>query len=44
MPHDGNQWELLVGKPYIGTETLFKPTRSPVSAVQVWVQGKDDDK
>ena len=40
MPHDGNQWELLVGKPYIGTETLFKPTRSPVSAVQVWYRGK----
>jgi len=28
-PLNGNRWRQLVGKPSIGTETLFRPTRPP---------------
>ena len=31
--HNGNARRSLVGKPSIGTETLFRPTRPPLSAI-----------
>jgi len=30
-PHNGNRWRSFAGKPSIGTETLFRPTRPPLS-------------
>ena len=30
-PHNGNRWRSFAGKPSIGTETLFRPTRPPLT-------------
>jgi ATP-dependent Lon protease len=35
MPHNGNQWEQWFGRPSIGTETLFRPTRPPLFRIEV---------